>query len=133
MVRMPEADPVTGRIKTNPLTRQISYVTVIKTEEKGSDVNLATHLLNDGYKKAYDLAVVVSNDSDLVEPIKVVRNDLGIQVGILNPQRHPHYQSKELRRYASFMKPIRESVLAASQFPRVMTDAVGTITKPATW
>jgi uncharacterized LabA/DUF88 family protein len=130
---MPEADPATGLIKTHPVTHQISYITVSKTEEKGSDVNLATHLLNDGYKKSYELAVVVSNDSDLVEPVKIVRNELGIQVGILNPQRHPHYQSKELRRYASFMKPIRESVLAASQFPPTLTDAVGTITKPMTW
>ncbi len=46
----------------------LSYVDVIKTEEKGSDVNLATHLLNDGYKKDYELAIVVSNDSDLVDP-----------------------------------------------------------------
>jgi hypothetical protein len=29
------------------------YVQVIKTEEKGSDVNIATHMLNDGYKDAY--------------------------------------------------------------------------------
>jgi hypothetical protein len=31
---------------------------VIKTEEKGSDVNLATHLLIDGFDDAYELAVV---------------------------------------------------------------------------
>src|SRR5437762_1904323 len=27
------------------------YVKVIKTEEKGTDANIATHLINDGYKK----------------------------------------------------------------------------------
>ena len=32
---------------TNPQ----QYAQVIKTEEKGSDVNLAVHLLNDGYKQ----------------------------------------------------------------------------------
>lgn len=43
-------------------------VDIIKTEEKGSDVNLAVHLLNDGWLDAYDCAVVVSNDSDLARP-----------------------------------------------------------------
>ncbi len=37
-------------------------VKVFKTEEKGSDVNLATHLLVDGFRNEYELAVVVSND-----------------------------------------------------------------------
>ena len=33
---------------------------VIKTEEKGSDVNIATHLLLDGFRHDYELAVVLS-------------------------------------------------------------------------
>jgi len=58
---------------------------VLKTEEKGSDVNLATYLLLDGFQNAYDTAVLVTNDSDLLEPLRVVRNVLGLQVGILCP------------------------------------------------
>src|SRR5258706_12911595 len=49
---------------------------VLKTEEKGSDVNLATYLLLDGFQNAYDTAVLVTNDSDLLEPLRVVRNVL---------------------------------------------------------
>ena len=41
------------------------YARVIKTEEKGSDVNLAVHLLNDAHKNDFELAVLVTNDSDL--------------------------------------------------------------------
>ncbi len=41
------------------------HVQVIKTEEKGSDVNLATHLVRDGFRNEYELAVLVTNDSDL--------------------------------------------------------------------
>lgn len=52
-IMMPLASPKSG------------YVKVIKTEEKGSDVNLALHLLSDGYKNAYAVAIVVSNDSEL--------------------------------------------------------------------
>ena len=60
---------------------------VVKTEEKGSDVNLATHLLYDGFKNDYEVAVVVSNDSDLLEPVRVARS-LGLTVGVLNPQKN---------------------------------------------
>ena len=52
-------------------------VEVIRTEEKGSDVNLATHLLWDGFQDDYECAVIISNDSDLAEPIRVVKNELG--------------------------------------------------------
>jgi NYN domain-containing protein len=38
---------------------------VVSTEEKGSDVNLASYLLLDALRGACDTAVVVTNDSDL--------------------------------------------------------------------
>jgi len=37
------------------------------TQEKRTDVNIATHLVNDAHKKMFDIAVVVTNDSDLLE------------------------------------------------------------------
>lgn len=114
----------------NPPPGQSPYVKVIKTEEKGSDVNMATHLLCDGYENAYDVAVVITNDSDLLEPIRVVREKLNRTVGILNPHKYP---SQVLKQYASFIKPIRQGVVAASQFPDTMTDQTGAFTKPATW
>lgn len=52
-------------------------------EEKGSDVNVATHLLIDIFEQAIDCAIVVSNDSDLALPIDVARNK--VPVGIINP------------------------------------------------
>ena len=106
------------------------YVRVIKTEEKGSDVNLATHLLNDGYKKDYEQAVLITNDSDLLEPIKIVRTELNLPVGLLNPHSRP---SRALLPHVNFLKQIRSGVLAASQFPPRMTDSLGTIHKPSSW
>ena len=103
---------------------------VIKTEEKGSDVNLALHLLSDGYKNVYDGAVVVSNDSDLLMPIQFVKKELGKIVGILNPQKHP---SKVLITNADFVKNIRTGVLAKSLFPRVLVDSKGKFEKPTHW
>ena len=58
-------------------------VSVWTFEERGSDVNLASYLLRDGFLGAYDVAVVISDDSDLVEPIRIVRRDVGKPVGIV--------------------------------------------------
>lgn len=106
-------------------------VEVLRTDEKGSDVNLATYLLVDGFDKDYDMAVVVSNDSDLALPVRVVRERLGLPVGVLNP--YPASRSVELYKVASFYKPIRKGPLSASQFPPQLRDARGTISKPASW
>ena len=46
------------------------YVRIRDTEEKGSDVNLATRLLVGGFTGDYQQAVVISNDSDLATPIR---------------------------------------------------------------
>jgi hypothetical protein len=121
-VMMPAASPAPGAP---------AYVKVIKTEEKGSDVNIAAHLINDGYRGFYQAAVIISNDSDLVEPIRMVRRELNLPVGVLNP--YPKTPSSELRRAASFVKPIRTGALAASQFDANLTDRYGKFTKPPTW
>lgn len=117
--------PVAGSPANSP-----QYVRVIKTEEKGSDVNLATHLLMDGFKNDYEIAVLVTNDSDLLEPIKVVRYELNLPVGLLNPHKKP---SRALLPHVTFIKQIRKGVLAASQFPSTMTDKQGNFHKPVSW
>ena len=108
----------------------LKYAKVIRTDEKGSDVNLATHLLWDGFKGRYKAAVLLTNDSDLLEPVRIVRQELGLTVGILNP----HRKASQVRaRHASFVKPIRSGALQACQFPHTLNDAHGTITKPQAW
>jgi hypothetical protein len=103
---------------------------VLKTEEKGSDVNLATHLLCDGFAGDYEVAVIISNDSDLVSPNLAVRAQLNLSVGVLLPKTKPSIQ---LRKAAKFKGLIDEDALKASQFPSLLTDANGPIAKPPTW
>jgi uncharacterized LabA/DUF88 family protein len=105
----------------------IKKVFIDKTEEKGSDVNIATHLLHEAYQKKFEVAVLVSNDSDLVEPVRIVRRILNLPVGILNPQQH---HSSVLKAEATFMKRIRQSDVAACQFPSTMTEAKDSFTSP---
>lgn len=106
-------------------------VKVVKVEEKGSDVNLACHLLLDAFQGSYDVAAVISNDSDLVEPIRIATQILGKPVGLLSPVNNP---TPELARAASFIRRISVSDLAASQFPDPVQRPDGmTIGKPASW
>ncbi len=105
-----------------------------KTEEKGSDVNLGSHLLIDGFRARYDLAVVISNDGDLKEPVHVVRHELNAPVGILNPHRTRSWAlSPRVLPQGSFYKPIRPGALGASQFPATMVDQNGSFSKPPGW
>ena len=106
------------------------YAKVVKTEEKGSDVNLATHLLSDGYQGKYEAAVLITNDSDLLEAVRIVREELNLSVGIINPHKQP---SRALLRHASFIKQIRQGVLANSQFADILQDTNGTFQKPKSW
>ncbi len=119
--RMPVANPAPGQPNT---------VEVIKTEEKGSDVNIATYLMLDGFRGDCDTAVVITNDSDLKEPITLAQTELGLKVGVVNP--HPaDRRSRALQ--PTFFKQLRSSVLSPCQFPSVMSDARGTFRKPAPW
>ena len=106
------------------------YVKVLKTEEKGSDVNLASYLLLDCFRDDFEVAVVISNDTDLITPIDMVMRELKCPVGLLNPHSKP---ARTLQKVAAFYKPIREGVLRASQFPESLEDATGTFTKPGEW
>lgn len=58
---------------------------VARREEKGSDVNVASHLLIDVLSGIVDAAVVISNDSDLAYPIEVAR--ARVPVGLINPTK----------------------------------------------
>lgn len=112
----------------HPPQKGHKFATVIKTEEKGSDVNLAVHFLNDAWKNEYDCGVVISNDSDLVEAVKLVKEQTSKKIGIISP--FPKI-SKELRQYSHFQRQIRAGALAACQLPDTIPGT--TISKPASW
>ncbi len=102
---------------------------VIKTEEKGSDVNLAVHLLNDAWLGLYDCAVVVSQDSDLAESMRLVKTQHNKVIGLVLPD--PKRPSKQLEKYADFVKSIRKGALAKSQLPSPIPGT--NLRKPASW
>lgn len=122
VVRMPLAHPAPGGPRT---------VEVVKTEEKGSDVNLATYLMADACRADAEAFVLITNDSDLMEPVRMVRHELGKVVGLLNPQ--PRQSRALLRCRPTFAKQIRRGVASVSQLPSELEDKHGVIVRPEAW
>jgi uncharacterized LabA/DUF88 family protein len=92
------------------------FVPVVKTEEKGSDVNLAVHLLNDAWLNEYDCAVVVSNDSDLAESLRIVMHQLNKVIGLINPRNKT--PARKLMQYCVFRSKVTtHSVLLLPPIP----------------
>ena len=115
-VAMPLADPGPGKRRT---------VRVLKTEEKGSDVNLATALLLDGLDGLYEAAVVISDDSDLEAPIREANQRFG-PVHVVSPRgasstptgpKAPYVMS-----HTGFSwTPLKSRLLFAAQLPTPLT------------
>jgi hypothetical protein len=104
--------------------------TVLTREEKGSDVNLATYLILDAVAGHYDVAIVLSNDSDLAEPIRRVRQRFGVAIDVLNPTDKT---SSLLQRVASSYKAITLADVQACQLPRGVKAGTQTIERPRGW
>lgn len=102
-----------------------------KREEKGSDVNVATHLLHDVLKGNVDAAIVVSNDSDLELPLRLARDV--VPVGTVNPSTN--YLAGALRGLPTqgsgghWWKQLQPPDFMRSQLP----DPVARFRKPTGW
>jgi uncharacterized LabA/DUF88 family protein len=103
---------------------------VLKSEEKGSDVNLAAFLMRDAYRNACKCAVIISNDSDLITPIRMAKADCGLKIGLVPPRPKG---SVELKTLADFKIDPRVHLLASSQFPDPVVTPSGPIYKPVNW
>jgi uncharacterized LabA/DUF88 family protein len=106
-------------------------VEVWKNEEKGSDVNLALHVINDAWRNEYDCAVIVSNDSDVAEALRLVKSQHRKLIGLVTPGAPTRKTSYQLRQHADFVKPIRTWMLRDSQLPNPIPGT--SIHKPASW
>lgn len=93
-----------------------------KVEEKGSDVNLAARLVADAFLDRYDCAVLICNDGDMAEAVRIVRQEAKKNVGVILPIHHPNRQrtrkaSQGLCREAAFIRELRMTTLRRCQLP----------------
>jgi hypothetical protein len=106
-------------------------VSFLYREEKGSDVNVATHLLLDVLCGAVDAAVVVSNDSDLELPLRRVREQ--VPVGLINPGVKPLAGKLRGDESDGVGGHWWERLSAAAYMAHQLPDLVGRLGKPYGW
>lgn len=136
---IPELEIIKGQFSSHIVTKKLEppingqrHATVLETKEKGSDVNLAVHLVNDAWLDRYDCAIIISGDSDLAESMKLVKLHHPKKIlGLLTSRRGT---SKEMVKCSDFTKYISTRALANSQMPDVVMPNLGNpIQKPANW
>lgn len=105
-------------------------------EEKGSDVNLASRLLVDGFTGEYEAAAVVSNDGDLKMPVEIVREVLQRPVTVINPRNSRRSAALSPDPLPENARYIRLSMtdIEESQFSEAVATAAGReLVKPEGW
>lgn len=86
-----------------------------RNEEKKTDVNIAVRLLEDAFDDLFDVAIIVSGDSDLAPPIQSVRHRFPKKtVVVAHP---PKRSSAELARVAHGAYHINPSQVRSARLP----------------
>ena len=100
--------------------------------EKMTDVNIAMELLSDAFQDAFDVALIISADSDLVGPLKKIKSLFphNRAVMVFPPGR----QSHALKTTATAYTYLGRTVLAKSVFPDQVIKSDGfALQCPASW
>jgi uncharacterized LabA/DUF88 family protein len=121
-----------GYYSSHPKTCNHCGGSYYKSEEKKTDANIATEIVADGLLDVYDVAIVVSGDTDLVPPVQAIRT---LKPGkIVISAFPPRRANKELRKVASGFTYISEAQLRQCQLPDpVITPAGVTLNRPTVW
>jgi hypothetical protein len=88
-------------------------------------------VLNDAWIDAYDCAVIVSNDSDLAESLRLVKQQSRKLLGLITPGAPARKTSRQLAMHADFVRTIRPAAFASSQLPSPIPGA--SIHRPIRW
>jgi hypothetical protein len=118
-----------GSLKGKPQLKWLDVVRLVDALLPLASV-LATYLLIDGMDGLYDEALVISNGSDLVEPIAVANHRFG-PVHVVRPNNQYNGQ---VAGAASSYRSIPGGLLAVCQLPPEVRLANGkTVTRPLEW
>lgn len=103
-----------------------------RSEEKMTDVQIATEMMEDAFLGRFDSAVVVSGDGDLVPPIRtILRHFPQKRILVAFP---PHRRSLSLTTAASDWIDIWPRTFDKSQLPEELKNRSGiTLNRPAEW
>ena len=100
-------------------------------DEKMTDVNIAVQMLLDAADDRFDIAFLISGDTDLINAVCAVQNRYAKQVWMAFP---PNRTSPILADYAKGRVRIKEKMLRLSQMPTTVRSKIGyPLTRPKEW
>ena len=128
---IPEIKFFYGKYVPDDVTcRQCGY-TYTTHHEKMTDVNIAVEMMTDALQDKFDVVVLVSGDSDLVNLVHRVKDLFGKKVIIVFP---PKRKPRNLREAANVVVDINAQLLSQSLFPNDVMKPDGYILKkPDKW
>lgn len=124
----------------NPINFDKTY-RVVRPEEKQTDVNVAIHMISDAYEGNCDQQVLVSNDSDYVPSVKMIRDKFpSMTVGLIAPLPVAPKEDRQINANKALSKsahwsswPIGVDVLENCQLPERVPTNKKPIIRPAHW
>jgi len=121
-----------GHYQSNPVECKRCRANWYIYNEKMTDVNIATQMIMDAYTNKYDMAMLISGDSDLVPPIKAIHENFAEKrVFIAFP---PKRYNASVSLVAKGSLIIGRKKLVDSQFPLEIKKKDGYILKkPPEW
>jgi uncharacterized LabA/DUF88 family protein len=127
-----KVDVIFGEFRTNWIDCKSCKGGWYDSKEKKTDVNIAVHLMKDAFKDNFDVAIIVSGDSDLVPPVLAVRELFpNKEVRVAFP---PTHESNDLKKAANGSFVIGRKKLEDSLLPNKLKDKYGNdIVKPNEW
>jgi uncharacterized LabA/DUF88 family protein len=101
-----------------------------RREEKQTDVNIALHMTCDSIGGAFDAAILVSGDSDLVPVVKFIEQRDGQRVVVMFP---PARVSTDLQDAASSHSHLKKKIFVDSQMPMLVNTPAHVLAQPVQW
>ncbi|WP_196893758.1 NYN domain-containing protein [Aureivirga marina] len=130
-IKNTQASIIYGHYKSKPKSCKRCGHTWTTNEEKMTDVNIAMEMVKGAYKDIYDVAILISGDSDLIPPIKSVQQLFSKKVFVVFP---PNRHNNSVKNAADFSMNLGRGKISQSQFPLKITLQNGhNIKKPSVW
>lgn len=121
-----------GRYQSNIINCKNCGTNWPSPKEKMTDVNIATQMMKDAFTDEFDVAILISGDSDLLPPLTAIKTHLPHKkIGIYFP---PNRHSLHLKPSVDFSGYIGKKKLRESQLPDQVVKSDGfIISRPLSW
>jgi uncharacterized LabA/DUF88 family protein len=120
-----------GRFQEKSITCRSCGRSVRSYEEKETDVSIAAALIADGVEDVFDVAILLSADSDLCPAVRTLKRLCPSKrvIAVFPPKR----RSEDLRRSADASFTLGDAIIRQCQLPRLVRGGAVTFRRPDNW